>query len=251
MELRLLDEAFPKQPVTIELGYSISGNQHDEDDFQSYDLLSHNGSLFFEDSSELGFLPYNFRIHGGYTATELDGEPYSEVVEGGVRIDLQLGNWAMLSPSFTWNLKDFENDTDSPEYWSRDGNSYSGGTKAYLYLFHNRLIVGASYFYRDSDTDGSQFVIRSHDVGGSVTLSLPYRFRCRASVDYKEKDYEEFLPEPRRFDDACTYYVSVSRPILNDAIRAEVHYTYTTSNSNQEFSDYERNVVGASLSISL
>jgi len=246
-----MDQADRKSPLTLGTGLSVYATQHEKAEFQERDVLSHNVSAYLSRSGYVGASPYSVRIHGDFTNTELNGIPFSEVTELGATADLQLGEWVTLTPKYKWQSKEFEDDTDLPEYYSRDGDDQRGGADLHFYILENRLILGLGYEYRENDTEGTQFKIESHNVEASVQASLPLKLRFTGSVEFNEEDYTEYTPEPRRLDEVWTFYGVLSRKILGDEVRAEVNYTYTTSDSNLAFSDYKSSVVGVALSVSL
>ena len=65
------------------------------------------------------------------------------------------------------------------------------------------------------------------------------------------EDYEEIVPDPARLDDVFTFYMMLSRPVWDYRVHAELNYTQSWNDSNQDFSSYERNVVGVAVSASL
>jgi len=252
VELRPVEQAVRQSPVTVGLGYSFYGTSHTEEDYEGYDVARHAGSAYISRDGYLGSTPYGIRIEGGLTETDLGDEPFSEAVSAEVILDLQWVRWATFSPRCAWTQKDFEHDTDAPEYYSRDGDEQTIGVGQRFYINGNAAILGLDCAYRIADTDGSQFDLESYDVTGSLTVRLPARLRFFGSVTFEDEDYVEFVPDPpRRLDEAWTYYAALSRPLLNDLFRIEINYTYAESESNQEFSAYERQVAGVALSLGL
>jgi tetratricopeptide (TPR) repeat protein len=251
VELRPLDEALQPTPFTLGVGYSIYATKHHEEEVRDYDVFSQNGSVFLSRNRQMGSKPYTARIYGDFTDTELGEEAYSKIFEAGVTVDYQWFRSGVVSPGFTWQSQDFEDDTEYPDYFSRDGNDYRASLRHDLYLARGNVILGVAYAYHWNDTDGRQFQLESNDFEGSLKLSLPLGLRFYGTVEYREEDYTDFTPEPKRLDDIWTYYAALSQRLWKDAARAEIHYTHEASNSNLDFSDYERNVVGFALSLSL
>jgi len=152
----------------------------------------------------------------------------------------------VLGYSIHW--KDFEFETEFPDFFSRDGREQEATLNTYTYLFQNRVILGLGYGYLWNDVDGSQFELRRHRVTGTATLSLPKKFRFFTSVSYANEDYDKFVPDPKREDDVITYYASLSRPVWKDAFRVEANVTHSSTDSSREFAEYRRTVYGVAVS---
>ena len=249
-EYRLLDQKHDKSPFSLGGGYSIDGNVHSRESFQVYDLFSQKLSLFLSHSNTLWDKFYTARVQGSYNYSLLDSEDYSRIgsLEGNfsyywhnkITSDLVLG----------WNKRNFDWDSEFPEYYSRDGDAYKIGIRNYLYLMDNRLILGLHYMYRRVDTDGMQYDVRSNDLTGSFDAYLPMKFRLNGSISYQQEDYTEFTPNPKRLDNVWTLNIALQRKIWREWLTLEANYSYTTADSNLDFAEYRRNTVGIALSVS-
>lgn len=239
-----LDAPWP----TLEAGYSYYRSVHDKSAFRDFDVSSHNANL---ELSRYGYVFGRWTklgVTGSFGHTELGEEKFNEDigVEAAWTVQLRPAFLAVLGYGMHW--KEFENDTEFPEFFSRDGHEQEARLDTYTYLFQNRLILGLGYAYLWNDVDGSQFGLNRHSVRASATVSLPAKLRLYTSVTYATEDYDEFTPDPRREDDRITAYLSLSRSLWSDAWRAEVYGTYSTSDSNQDFADYDRAVYGIAVS---
>lgn len=246
--VRLPDQNIDPPWPTLEAGYSYYGTFHDKSEFSDYDVTSHNATLELSRYGHVFNRWVKLGLTGTFNKTELGGDPFSETIGGDVALSMQLAPKFLAILGYGYRDKDFENDTEFPEFFSRDGSEHEAGIDTYTYLFNNRLILGLSYAYLWNKVDGSQFELNRHSVRGSATMTLPAKFRLFTSVSYATEDYDQFVPDPQREDDRITAYASLSRPIWGDAWRAEANVTYSTSDSNQEFAEYERAVYGIALS---
>ncbi|MBT4502147.1 MAG: DUF560 domain-containing protein, partial [Gemmatimonadetes bacterium] len=246
LELRPLDQRAGKLPLTIGAYVSGYGSWHEESTFADYDLVIGTGAAFVRHSGAF-LIPYRFDLTASYTDVTLGDDPYSTTESAALGLELRLARRAVFAPFATRAEKDFENDTTSPELYSRDGVDVAYGADQYFYLFGNKLTFGLGYEYREMDAVGDQFDIESHNGRVIVQLRLPLRFQFKTRVSYSEEDYLEYTPDPKRVDDSWKANGSLSRPLFCNWLTGEVSYTYETSKSTVEFSDYERSVTGVSL----
>lgn len=248
-EWRALDQMADGLPFTLAPAYSYYRTGHQEDEFSGYDVASHTPSLSLSRNGYLGQRYYRLRLAGDYSMTELDGEDYSEVAGAQASAGLHWADFSMLQISGRYQWNEYENDTDFPEYYSRDGEEWTAGVDLYFYLLNNRVVLGLGYDYRVAETDGLLFELESSDYNANVSISLPAEFRVYASYAYREQDYTKFSPDPRRIDDVGTVYASLSRPLVKDRLMLELNYTRVVSDSTLDFAEYEQEVYGAAVSL--
>jgi tetratricopeptide (TPR) repeat protein len=239
-----LDPSWP----TLEAGYSFYRSFHEDKAFREFDVMSHRGSLELYRQGQFFGRWAKAGVEGSAGTTELGDAPYSETAGVIAGATLQLFPAFVVTLGYGVQWKDFDDDTDFPEFFSRDGHDQEVLLDTYTYLFQNRLILGLGYGYLWNNVDGSQFELDQHRVRASATLSLPRAWRVHTAVTYATETYDAFTPDPKREDDAITAYASLSRPLWNEAWRAELNYTYHTSDSNQDFAEYDRAVYGIALS---
>jgi tetratricopeptide (TPR) repeat protein len=250
-EVRPLDQRIDRVPVTLGLGYSFYQTLHERDGFSDYDVQSQNGSVYLSRSGLVGSRYYSLRLGGDYNWTDVGNSSYSEIGGADASLDLQLLPWLILTPKYRWENKEFEEDGEYPEFFSRDGEEQTVGVAAQFYLCNNRLVLTAEYDYRWADTEGSLFDLQSQNASGSANLALPWRCRLYTSVSYQQEDYDEYVPNPQRLDDVWTFYTALSRPVLGENLWAEVNYTRRSAQSNLSYADYRQNVYGMALSYNL
>ncbi len=150
-----------------------------------------------------------------------------------------------------WETRSYEHASEFPDYFSRDGDEWQAGVGHYLYGWDNRVRLGLTYAYRDSDTEGSQYRLRSHQGGAALWMRLPLGLRLSCSAQYAERDYVDFLPEPRRIDDVWTGNASLSRAFGHEKVDIRVGYTTVRSSSTREFAAFKRQVFSLGLSLVL
>jgi tetratricopeptide (TPR) repeat protein len=250
VEVRPLDQAVDRLPATLGVGYSYYGSSH-ERAFEDFDVSSHSAKVFLSHAGALLSKAAVLRAQGAYTDTQLGRDPYSRILGAEVTADVQWAGWTQTSIRYSLDDKRFKQDAAFPDYYSRDGTDQSAGIAEYVHLPGNRVTLGIEYAYRFNQTEGTQFEIRSHNVSGSLAASLPLALRLYGRVSYQQEDYVDFVPSPRRLDDVWTYYGSISRRLWTDRLNAEVGYTCTRSDSNLDFSEYDRTVVTMGLNVSL
>ncbi|HSH42494.1 MAG TPA: hypothetical protein VK973_10270 [Arenicellales bacterium] len=230
--------------VPVRAGAEISGYQsiHNREVFEAYDLTSATGRLFAYARGDVAEKPWTLNADAGATRAWLDEDPYSIEYFVGITADLQLNDYVIPSIGYRYTDMDFEDDTESPEYFSRDGREHVASAGATVYLLDNRLILGATYRYTSSDTEGTQFQVDSHGVASFIYATLPAGFNLTLRGSYSEEDYEEFVPDPTRLDDVVTLGATVDREFL-DGLEVSVSYTTTEADSNRNFAEYDREVV--------
>ena len=249
LEIRPLDQNIDRTPMTAGLAYAIYQSLHERTEvFEDFDLTSQTAKLFLRRGDRAWGKPFKFEVSGDYTNTRLGHHDYSQDIGLTGSFSLQWMPWATVSPSYSIRWKDFRNDTILPEQFSRDGHEQSFGVSNHFYTFNNSVVWGASYYYRRADTRGSQFDIDSHDVGGTVNVSLPWQWGLFAGVTYSTEDYVQFVPEPTRADDSLSVSASLSRPLWDPNWMVEFSYNYTTADSSVEFSGYSRQTFGVAFS---
>ncbi|MGH7197460.1 MAG: surface lipoprotein assembly modifier [Candidatus Omnitrophota bacterium] len=249
VEIRPVDQNIERTPLTAGLAYSIYQSLHERTEaFEEIDLTSQTARLFLRRGDRMWGKPYKFEVYGDTTDSRLGNHSFGQDVGVGTSLNLQWAPWVTVSPSYSIKWKDFRNDTILPEQFSRDGHEQSFGVSNRFYTFNNSVVLGASYYYRRADTRGSQFDIDSHDVGGSVNVSLPWQLGLAAGVNYSTEDYVQFVPEPTRADDSLSVSASITRPLWNPNLFVEFSYNYTTADSNVVFSEYSRQTFGVTFS---
>lgn len=248
-EIRLLDEA-GGAPLTAGLSGSAYASRHEDSDYDAWDLEVFSGGLFVRKSGQAGTVPWSGLISGDVSSTMLDGDSYSEDVDLSAGLDLQWLEGAVfrVRGSATW--RDYENETEYPHWYSRDGADLSASVDQLITLMDERILLGLGYTYRHADTEGSQFRIDSNNGRIFLGADLPLELRLDVSLAYSEEDYIDYSPEPRRLDDTTVITSSLSRPLW-EGTGLSLDHTYTASASTEEYAEYERNIYSLSFTISL
>ncbi len=247
-EIRWPDQKIDNSPLTIGLGYSLSGSEYEDHDFAAYDLFSQDLNLFFSRSGTIFDRFYNGRLDLHASDTRLGWRDYSKI--SGTKLSFQY-NWheMVASTLFTsWDNREYENDTEWAQYYSLDGDEYDVGLHNYIYLMDNNFIVGLNYSYRVVNAEGYQNELRSNDATLSLTVNLPFELRLYGQESYQQADYPEYYPVGR-LDDIWTFYTSLQRSFFSDLLSLELSYTYSTADSDADYARYERNIFSAALSV--
>lgn len=232
----------------VRAGVEVSGYQsfHNRDVFESYDLTSGTAKLYGTVRGDVAEAPYTVSVDTGVTRAWLDDDPYSVEYFLNTTVDLQVGDHFLPSLGYRYTDMDFESDTESPEFFSRDGDEHVASAGANVYLLDNKLILGATYSYTASNTRGSQFEVSSNGVDSFLYASLPGNFHLTLTGSFREEDYEEFVPDPARLDDVWTYGATLGREFL-DGLNVSVSYTSTEADSNRDFAEYKREIFDVSV----
>ncbi len=247
-QFRVRDQKLESDWPTIGTGYSFYQSLHEANELSGFDVTSHNLNLELSRFGDLRGHAVELSVNGSYNETELSNDPFSEVVSVEAEGQFQVNPTLRLVGRYGAAWKEFDEDTEFPNFFSRDGTQQEIGSVLYAYLFQNRVILGLDYSYLWNNVDGSQFELKQHRVATSLTAYLPARMLLQTRFEFSTEDYDEFVPDPQRLDDLYTLYTSLSRPVLNESVRAEANITYSTSDSNQDFADYDRTVYGMALS---
>ena len=248
-EVRFPDQKLDNKPFTLGLGYSLSGSEYEEELYKGYDLFSQSVSLFLSHDGTWLDRFYNIRINTRFSKTKLGWDDFSDVGGLDLSFDYYWHERVTSTLISSWSNKSYEEDSDYPEYYSRDGNEYNFGFLNYLYFMQNRLVVGLNYLHRREEAEGYQAELRSNDFTGSVAYSLPWDTRLSGSIVFQQEDYPEYRPVGR-LDNIWTFNAGLEYTWKN-MLTAELYYEYATADSDQEFGDYRRNVFGLALSVNL
>lgn len=250
-EYRFSDQKMDPWPLTLGTGISINGNFHERSTFSVHDLFSYRGSLFLSHSGFWWAKSYEAKVQADFSHTDIDQKDYSNIFGAEASLTNQWGESFLTTISFQYQDKDIENDSYFPEYYSRSGPDYRTSLASLFYLMENRLILGLTYAYHAGDPQGTLYEIASHDITGSATLYLPWSVRVYGSLAFQQEDYPAYTPDPPgRLDDIWTLYFALERPIFRDWLFLEISYSYINSHSELNFSDYNQQVVGLSISYS-
>ena len=251
VELRILDQAIDRTPVTLGVGFSYYRTDYETKEFEDYAVESPGGSAFLDHRGTIAGMPYGVRVRGEYSIVDLGGDPYSTDWGAGATADLQWLGHALTSLAYAWEQQDFESDTTEPESYSRDGTSQTISASQTFFLWGDRISLGAEYARRVENADGSQFDLESEDVAAFLSLLLPGKFRLAGRYRLQQEDYVKYIPDPpRRIEDITTYRLTLSRRFWGNRIGLEGSFTHVDSQSNQEFSQYRRMTYGAALDFS-
>ncbi len=244
-ELRLPDQKIDPWPFTVGIGYSLYGTEILRSELSYYDLFSNNLSLFVEHNGTLFDKFYSLRFDSSYTDTRVDWTKYSNVAGLQLSFGYQWHKRVYSKFLTAWDNRRYENDSPYPEWYSQDGEEYRAGIMNYLYLFDNSLVLGLNYTYRKIHSEGDQNVLRSNDLSFSVTKNLPFDIRIIGVVNYSQEDYPDYFPDGR-LDDIWAFSFSLEKDIW-ECMMLNLNYTYGTADSDEEYTDYRRNVVGLTL----
>lgn len=246
-EVRLPDQKIDETPLTIGLGYALNGSEYERDIYREYDLFSQSLNLFASRAGTLLDRFYTLRLEGRYSFTRLGWQDYSGI--GTVSLEFAY-NWLDNVSSTvvtSWINKEYEDDSEYPDYYSNDAKENDIGLRNYFYFWDNRLILGLHYLYRHQNAEGSQYDLRSNDLTTSATFALPWESRLTTQITYQQEDYPEYR-DLGRLDNIWTFYASLDRSFLK-ICNLELYYTHGTADSNEDFANYRRNIIGLALSI--
>lgn len=246
-EIRPLDQNLDQKPATLGTGISAYVSRHLREEFTDYDLNAISAQVFLRRVDILGSWPCQLSLRAGHSHTEIGYAPFSNSWDGEASLELQWADNAALTPGYSISSSDYDDDTDLPDIFSRDGVQQRFGVEQYFYLLENRLILGLGYGYRISNTEGSQFDAASHEASLSLTAKMPFKLVFSSSFSFAKEGYADFDPEPKRLDGIYTLYTALSRPLWGDSISVELSYTHSRANSNWDFAEYRRNVYGLAL----
>jgi tetratricopeptide (TPR) repeat protein len=194
LDMRILDQQLDRSFATVGVGLTGYASRHTKNDFDDYDLNTFGASVYLQKAFSVAKVPASLSLDAGYTWTELGRDTFSTAWNAGTRLDIQWSDYASFRLRYSVADLDFKEDTDWPDFFSRDGQEHNIGADQFFFLFDNRLIVGLGYTYRILDTEGSQFESDSHNLSGSVTLRLPYKFVFVGNLAMPRKIIGIFLP---------------------------------------------------------
>jgi hypothetical protein len=246
-----MDQEADNLPFTASLGLSAYRSWHDRNKYEGLNLETEGLSLTLSRSTRFLGGPLYLSLDGGASQTGLDGEDFSQVSTLGA------GAYWWPSSSVMFGLKgqqawnEFEGTSEYPEYFDRDGEDWSAGSSLDLYFAEGRVVLGLTYSYRDSDSEGSQFRFDSHNGGAQLHIQFPMKVRLSGGAEYQQSDYTDFLPTPTRIDDVWTYSAALVRPFLDQKLNLELGYTHIDADSSTEFATYTQNITTLALSLNL
>ncbi|TDU81537.1 uncharacterized protein DUF560 [Prosthecobacter fusiformis] len=242
-----LQQQLDESPLTLGLTYDGYQSWHERGRLTAFDVNQNILGAYLDRQGELAGLPYRARLGGAWEYTQVGDEFFNYALGLRAQFDLQWKPWTLTSLRYDYDYKNFSEDTILPATFSRDGSYHHAGVDQYFYLCQNRLILGVGYAYRWADTTGKQFETSAHTANISMQVELPAKITWRASVNYASEDFNQYTPDPQRFDNAWMFSTSLSRPIFTDNLSVELSYNYTIADSSVAFAEYQRQVLGLGL----
>lgn len=235
-------------PLVWEAGGGVYASYHEREEFRAFDVTSASVRTSLEDRFPMGNNVVQTGVGASANRVWLDGESYSEEAGLDLNLDAQLSDRFVLALGAEGRKVEFENDSDFPDFFSRDGwyHEYSLGGMYYpgpAWLGS----MGLTYTFSIADTDGSDYESETHGADGFVYLYLPAGFGLMGSGSYRSEEFIDFIPEPERLDEVWTWTATLSHGLGVDGLTGRLSWTRTQSDSNQEFTDYERDVYDLSL----
>jgi tetratricopeptide (TPR) repeat protein len=146
----------------------------------------------------------------------------------------------------------------------RDGEGITVGVEHTVRLPSLVTDVTGRYAWHLYDADGDEYSHHAHELRLTTTTGLPARLRLDTSIDYTRKSFRHpsTFPDPRdleanrqypladsdREDDVWQLQVGVERPVSR-RVSAALRYRYITNDSNVAVFDYNRQIVGAYVTV--
>ncbi len=246
-EYRFIDQNIDDKNFTLGARHSLYYSWHEKNKFSSYDLKANSSDIFYKKNGMFSDLPYSIEITGNYSNTRLGDKHYSDTAGISSSVSVEWYKKAVLIPNYSITWEDFKNDTSEPEKYSLDSITHSIGLEHYLQLLNDKLMWGLGYQYRNSNADGNQFDMDSHNIFTSFDLALPHDISLGTRIDYTNSDYTKYDPEPKRLDKIITVNTALTYPLKKDRVFLKIGHTYLRSQSERSFSDYKRNILSISL----
>ncbi len=142
----------------------------------------------------------------------------------------------------------------------RDGNEFNFGTD-YQYSFDELTLGSAGFRYQRYDSEGSEYEYNAYRFGLGVMRELPWKITADlyASYEYRPYDNPSTFQDPPasglfnasdRREHSWRVGLMIQRPIT-PLVTASLVYNYYKNDSNVQLYDYDRNIVGLRLSVSL
>jgi tetratricopeptide (TPR) repeat protein len=213
-------------------------------------------------SATLDFDPVRFGLRYDYAYTMIDiADKFRSLHRITPSVTYRESDWGMLQVFLQWQNSDFLRNPPHP--FDRDSNRYTAGFNQFFFLprFLTYLRIGAlGEADRADSTDFSYDGFEVSAGGGAdlpfgIQLTTLYRFVYRdyrsMNVLKRDRDWLYTKPSSWRFVQREDYVhrvsIEMARPI-GEHIEASVASSLDFTDSNIDFYDYDRAVVGACLS---
>ncbi len=242
-EYRFIDQDVDESDFTLGTRHSMYYSWHGKNKFTSYNLGINSSDIFLDKNGMVWDKPYTLRFEGNYTNTWLGDKHFSDAAGVSSSAWIEWSPKSTVVPRYRAVWQDYKDDTSDPGKYSRDSWTHYIGLDHYLQLCNDNLLWGLGYEYRIVNADGTQFDRNSYNVFTSLSLALPKDMGLSTRIDYTNDDYVKYDPEPKRSDDIITVSTILTYPLSKDELYLKAGHTFLRSYSENNFSDYRRNVV--------
>lgn len=230
------------------LGVSASGYQlwYTEQSLTDYDVTGVSVRPYASYQGEAAKVPFQISIDGSWDVIWLGGSFYNRDFTASAAADVQWFKFLLTTVKYRYVNSQYDNDTQLPQYFSRDGGVHDASIGFTTFFFDDRFSIGAQYGITVFDTQGSQFQSVGNRVEMYTGIKLPWDFDLTLTGGFQSTGYYLFTPSPGRLDGIWTASSTIRRKIWK-GLTAEVAYTFIGASSDQEFAEYTRNVVDFAL----
>lgn len=230
------------------LGVSASGYQlwYTEQSLTDYDVTGVSVRPYASYQGEAAKVPFQISIDGSWDVIWLGGSFYNRDFTASAAADVQWFKFLLTTVKYRYVNSQYDNDTQLPQYFSRDGGVHDASIGFTTFFFDDRFSIGAQYGITVFDTQGSQFQSVGNRVEMYTGIKLPWDFDVTLTGGFQSTGYYLFTPSPGRLDGIWTASSTVRRKIWK-GLTAEVAYTFIGASSDQEFAEYTRNVIDFAL----
>lgn len=220
-------------------------------DEKQVDLQIHNpwlaGSVATPELPGVGPLRFGLRADYSYTARDLN-EPFRNLVLATPSVSIRPVDWSYTSLFYQYNYKDFRGLLGPPQL-NRDGNRHLVGVNQYFFLPEPYTFVRVGAYGDFNDTDGGEFTYdgtefnfgAGYDFPWEISLTWLYRFLYR---DYDNISVFNATGQFRQREDFRHALSAEISKGIGEHWAISIGGAFTWNDSNVEFYDYARHIVG-------
>jgi tetratricopeptide (TPR) repeat protein len=229
-----------RKDYQIGAGYSHYQTWHDgHDDLDEFDLIA----SIFKVYGKYRFQPFTLGLSYMPTYYWLDSDSYLRRHE--------------IKPEVTWKCHEKLSTRLSYSYYAderfdldeKDGHTNEGFLDAYYSILGKTgyLFGGIGYEDRDARHPDQDYGRLKTKLG--IMFGIPWDLKVTLTGRYYDKEYDhtDSLFGKKREDSEYRGSVSISRKVFCDWLSAVAEYSYTENDSNIDAFEYDREVIGLSL----
>jgi tetratricopeptide (TPR) repeat protein len=221
--------------------------QYPDDAFDGFRLSTYSLGALLQRDTTLVTLPLVLSARYGYTWVFQGGDQYSGSHAVTASVQLDEARWIATNVYYRYTRDDFEDEGFDAAISSRDADNHAVGVAQILYFADRRGQVRIGYEYQKNLASGLNFDLDGHRVTLSASAPLPWAIQLDGAAEYAHEWYPSFQGPVQRKTDRWGFRASLARWFYQGFL-VRLTGAWTTEQSSYDVLEYDRWVVGMSLS---